>query len=494
MLSFNISGVVLDGPGTELIGLSGVEFVSVGGSWVIVAASEAEGALTTFGFDNTGVTDVLDTQSYSSTSGSRLVWDLTVIEMNGESYVLPSTRYENQTEFYRVTNAGQFGNGIDPNGIGQFSLNTAVTVCGQTYVYTSSDTGSGLVGYSANTSLNFYQVETANDTGSTCLGDVSALASAFVGGVSYLFVTSAYDSGISSYSIGSHDAVTLADTVTPSDFSGFGLVQDVISMEAGGVDYVVTASAGTSCLTVYSVSAGGALFETDHLIDTIETRFQEASVLEAFEYGERSFVIAAGSDDGITVFELEADGELREHAPLADTYETTLQNVTEISAQVIEGQVEVLVASGSDHGFTHITLDMSGLDGGISGTVDNYYLMATNSADHIFEMAGNDHLEGGAGDDILVDGSGTDHMQGGAGRDTFVFVEDGWVDVVTDFEVSLDTIDLTQFNGVSSMADIEITLSCFGVNLKVNEDTIIVMDHSAHLCTAEEFQASDFLF
>ncbi|MEJ6708910.1 MAG: hypothetical protein QNK92_08955 [Amylibacter sp.] len=42
------------------------------------------------------------------------------------------------------------------------------------------------------------------------------------------------------------------------------------------------ASAGTSSLTVYSVSANGALFETDFLIDSLDTLFQDASVLESF--------------------------------------------------------------------------------------------------------------------------------------------------------------------------------------------------------------------
>ncbi len=494
MLLFNVSGVVFDGPDTELLGLSDVKFVSVEGSWVIVAASEAEGALTTFGFDNIGVTGVLDTQSYSSTSGTRLVWDLTVIEMNGDTVVLPATRYENNTEFYKVNTSGQLGNGIDPSGLGQLSLNTAVTIGADTYVYTAGANGAGLVGYSVNSTLNFSQVTSVNDTGALYLGDISALTTATVGGVTYLFAASAYDTGIHSYTIGANGALTLADTVTPGDFSGFWRVQDMVSMEVGGVDYVVMASAGTSSLTVYSISTGGALYETDHVIDSLETRFQEASVLETFEFEGRSYVIAAGSDDGISVFELQSNGILREHASLADTYDTTLQNVTGISAEVIDGAVQILVSSGSDHGFTQITLDMTYLDTAISGTANNDQLVGSASADQILGLDGNDHLEGLDGDDILIDGAGTDHMTGGAGRDTFVFVEDSWTDVIMDFETGLDTIDLSQFSGVDDINDLNIYMSCFGVNIDIGGDIIIVMDQPDHVYTVAEIEGADFIF
>ena len=69
------------------------------------------------------------------------------------------------------------------------------------------------------------------DTGATYLGDVSAFSNANVAGVEYLFVASAYDAGVSSYLIGSNGALSLADTVTPGEFSGFYLAQDLISLE-----------------------------------------------------------------------------------------------------------------------------------------------------------------------------------------------------------------------------------------------------------------------
>ncbi len=494
MLSFDVRGTVLDGPSTELLGQSHVEFIYVAGAWSVVAASEAEGALTTFEFSNNLLGSVQDEQGYTSTSGTRTVWDLTTLDMNGVTYLLPATRYEDQTNFYSIGNGGTLGAGINPNGLGELSLNTALTVGGNTFVYTVGANGAGINVYGVDASLNFTMVDQVADTGQTYLGDVSAFASATVGGVEYLFVASAYDAGISSYAVASDGTLTLADTVAPNEFSGFWQVQDLIAMEVGGQTFVVMASAGTSSLTVYSVAANGDLVETDHLIDSLDTRFQNASVLETFEYDGRSFVIAAGSDDGITVLELMGSGTLWEHASLADTYDVTLANVTSISAEVINGTVEILISSATDHGFTHVTLDTSQLDSAITGTDQDDFLQGSSSADVIYGLDGDDHLVGRGGADIIVDGAGRDYLTGDGGRDVFMFVEDGEPDVIVDYGVGFDQIDLSQFANVNGMNDLAISDWCGGVVIIANQDILIIQNQDNRTYEASEFGISDFLF
>ena len=60
-----------------------------------------------------------------------------------------------------------------------------------------------------------------------------------------------------------------------------------------------------------------------------------------------------------------------------------------------------------------------------------------------------DRLDGGDGDDILIGGIGHDELTGGAGADTFVFSGVVNNDVITDFEVGIDVIDLTGYGPVS---------------------------------------------
>ena len=59
--------------------------------------------------------------------------------------------------------------------------------------------------------------------------------------------------------------------------------------------------------------------------------------------------------------------------------------------------------------------------------------------------AGNDMLDGGGGADMLDGGAGNDDLTGSGGADTFVFSPGGGSDVITDFAVADDRIDLRAF-------------------------------------------------
>ncbi|WP_342654390.1 putative Ig domain-containing protein [Pseudomonas sp. F3-2] len=100
----------------------------------------------------------------------------------------------------------------------------------------------------------------------------------------------------------------------------------------------------------------------------------------------------------------------------------------------------------------------------VTGTAGNDTLSGTDSAETLLGLAGNDSLNGGAGDDKLDGGAGMDTLTGGAGADTFVFSSrmDSYRnynagganlgDVITDFDVSADKIDLSAL-GFTGLAD-----------------------------------------
>ncbi|MEG5263024.1 putative Ig domain-containing protein [Pseudomonas sp. JDS28PS106] len=97
----------------------------------------------------------------------------------------------------------------------------------------------------------------------------------------------------------------------------------------------------------------------------------------------------------------------------------------------------------------------------VPGTDGNDTLSGSD-ANEIFQGgAGNDTINGGAGDDILVGGTGVDNLTGGAGADIFRFSSQsdsyrtattGSVDVITDFDVTQDRIDLADlgFTGLGN--------------------------------------------
>ncbi|MFK4985391.1 M10 family metallopeptidase C-terminal domain-containing protein, partial [Klebsiella pneumoniae] len=92
----------------------------------------------------------------------------------------------------------------------------------------------------------------------------------------------------------------------------------------------------------------------------------------------------------------------------------------------------------------------------------NDVLTGSDHADALFGLAGNDTLIGGAGADVFYGGSGDDTMTGGGGPDRFVLdQQQSGNDVVTDFKLGQDRIDVSGDN-VVSLVDLASHVTQFG--------------------------------
>ncbi|PFG63616.1 hemolysin type calcium-binding protein [Thioclava sp. ES.031] len=81
----------------------------------------------------------------------------------------------------------------------------------------------------------------------------------------------------------------------------------------------------------------------------------------------------------------------------------------------------------------------------IEGTSGNDHLTGTLGDDEILGLAGNDTIYGLSGDDTIDGGAGFDLLYGGVGADTFVFADGTNVDMVYDFDLGVDSIQLSGF-------------------------------------------------
>jgi len=117
-------------------------------------------------------------------------------------------------------------------------------------------------------------------------------------------------------------------------------------------------------------------------------------------------------------------------------------------------------------------------------------LFGNGSRDTLDGGNGNDFLNGGGGNDELIGGTGNDTLSGGGGADTFVFSDTSGADVITDFGLGNDRIDLsaTAFDDFGSLDLVESGGSVF---LLINDDTSIEL---SGVDSIADLQASDFLF
>lgn len=114
------------------------------------------------------------------------------------------------------------------------------------------------------------------------------------------------------------------------------------------------------------------------------------------------------------------------------------------------------------------------------GTVYNSYLFNNNPASLIENATGgagadvivgndaNNVLDGGGGADRLDGGLGADRLTGGLGADTFVFKAGYGSDIIADFGVGGDKIDLTGMSSVHSLGDVLARSSQIGADTVID--------------------------
>ena len=261
------------------------------------------------------------------------------------------------------------------------------------------------------------------------------------------------------------DAIGIADGLSPATPSALQ------SLTAYGQSWAVLADAGSSSLSVLSVSAAGEMALVDQLSDTLATRFGGVTALSSVTVNGRALVVAAGDDGGVSLLELLPDGRLlhlASQALEASAEAGLLGPVTEIVAHASpqDGKLRVYLASQTLPGVAHLTVNLCNL--GAAGTTGS----ATNDL-----LIGAATLTGGAGDDVLVANMGGGVLTGGSGAD--LFVASAAVGArshlqIRDFTPDEDRLDVSGFADLRSLQALQVSARGSGLVLRHGDHVIEV--------------------
>ena len=126
------------------------------------------------------------------------------------------------------------------------------------------------------------------------------------------------------------------------------------------------------------------------------------------------------------------------------------------------------------------------------GGSDDDFIHGTDGQSWLHGKEGDDTIYGHAGDDEIYGGAGDDTMYGGSGADTFGIQRNSGNDVIADFANGEDVIDLTQFSGITSFADLTVTSDDTGVTIDLTAHgggTILLQGFDI-----DDLDAADFVF
>ena len=419
----------------------------------IIAVGGPNGGLTTLTLSPGGQAGIAGEIGFDAMSGRSLRGGATVIDAgSAQSLVMGSN-----------TGAGLLRYSIGADGTPDAGKVVSATDLAVSSVLTSSASGhiygaraDGTVGlFSADAEGRLRGGITVADTDETYLANPAALQTVRVGGQEYLMVLSGSESGVTAFAIDAQSgALSLRGSLGMQEGLGIQRVPVALrNVELEGHTYVVVASMDSSAqgaaLSVMEVSAEGELIAVDQVLDTLNTRFGRVQGLEIIEYQGRAYVIAAGGDDGISLFTMLPDGRLVHLESIENAAGLGLGSISAMTAVLQGDGIEVILASHGQKGLTQFIISLA------------------DQGEVIVGGAGGAVLTGGQGDDILLDGSGSDTLSGGAGRNIFMLQPDGEIDVITDFKAGEDLIDLSLYPMLYTADQVTIRAMAWGARLTV---------------------------
>lgn len=497
MALFTNQGTFTNGGNATLAGLIDLEIALVNGVWRLYSASEQNFSLGAFSISGAGALTPLDYRNYSASAGTLGVTEINITQVSGTDLLIPTGRYDNRLALHSLDGTGNFGSATGPSAApGAVNHVASVEVGGNTYAFVSELNQSGFTTYRINPTLQVSYVASQTDTQSNHINDVTKMVTVHAHNKDFLFVASGFDAGVTAYTVDAQGTLTERQSTGPENGLGINAPDDMATLTIGNDLFMVLASTNTDSLSVFKVSTYGWLDTVDHVTDTAELYLQDVSAVETISANGRSFVLAGGGDGGLSLFELTpVSGKLSFLGSLADSQTLSLDQITDIEAQIFGGQIHLYVASNTETGISHLTLNLGTISAPIIGTKHAETLTGTANNDLILGMDRSDILYGQGGDDRLVDGSGADILNGGAGADVFKFERDDMTDFVQDFTPGTDKLDLSDFHMLYAMYQLDLIEADWGVLIKFHDERIKLMDHAGvGTLDVSDLSASDFIF
>ncbi len=422
---------------------------------------------------------VVDQQYYGVTITNQISRSGTPVTLAGQDHLILDVDTATGLVSYDLNSDGSVGDLQETDTLtGGGDISAAVQISGD--LITLAHTDSGRIGT--------YRV---NGDGSlsvagTVAGRADVLQVLQSGAGQFIVAADTANSTITTFSVNAGNGV-LAEVAENTAFETLGINAPtaVEVVEAFGKSWVVVASAGSNSLSVMRLGSDGRLTPTDHVLDSLHTRFESVQDLAMVEVSGRVFIVAGGGDDGITLFTMTPDGQLIHLDSFADTLTSGLQNVETLSAVQIGDELQIFAASQQDAGLTQLSVSLADLGevrqgfGTVNGTSGDDMLRGGVLAST---------LNGGAGDDILITGTSATTMTGGAGADIFFLRHGSGQTTITDFQAGTDKLDLSDFWLLRSPAQLDFTSTATGARIQYRGESIdITSANGASLTSGDIF-------
>jgi hypothetical protein len=311
VISFLVVETFAAAPLNVISGICDLKIVVQGGKTLLYTATRAGGGVMALDIGSTMT--LLDQENISP--GLSLPAEATIetVTINGTTHLVVTGANQAGVNAFAITATGTLGAPIQLPGSlsGAISAQAVLQIGGTTYFYAARMNESTIYTYSvaANGTMTLVgsKVLDAAHPGV----DIGSMIPVTVGSQKFLVSLSLEADVVRAFPVAGNGTLGNPTAVGAPQGLGINEPSAVEVVEMGGTTYLIVGSVNSSSISVIGLAADGTMFVTDHVIDTLDTRFQGVQALATAQVGDRVFVIAGGGDNGITVLTLMPDGRFR---------------------------------------------------------------------------------------------------------------------------------------------------------------------------------------
>ncbi|MGH1412641.1 MAG: beta-propeller fold lactonase family protein [Pelagimonas sp.] len=419
--------------GTSLNGARGLETIHIGERTFLYIAGVYADSISVYEMFSDGTTDLVTTVANDSTNALNGVSGFASIEISGTNYLYAVSESDDSLSVFEVQQDGTLS--LSQTIIDDATLELDLPFGELSIVQSGANQFLIVHGY-YDDGLSVFQIgvdgtltNTANidDTLQPEFGMNAASDTAVVtmGANTFVYVTGRDDDAITVFELTSSGLLMYVATV--NDVSTL-LLNGALGIEAatiGANTFLYVAGLNDDGISVFQVAANGTLTNVFNYSDTTELALNGATDIEVFEFEGGSYLAATGAyDDGVSLFEIDATGALTEVETLFDSADPSLALNGTLAVEFVDVDgVGFLVASGlDDDGFSVFRLN--GDAPAIDGTQSDNLLIGNPEGDEINGLGGDDLIIAQGGDDTVDAGQGDDIVNGGAGDDLILGDDD----------------------------------------------------------------------
>ncbi|MCP4308491.1 MAG: beta-propeller fold lactonase family protein, partial [bacterium] len=271
----------------------------------------------------------------------------------GTTYLFVTGAPDHGVSVFSVDADGTLTNVDNVTDAGDFELNAAISsasavVGGATYQFVAGFGDDGVSVFAVTDDGQLVNIENVTDTGDLELLGVRSVATAAIGVATYLFVASFDDKGVSVFSVGADGTLTNVDNVTDDGSLLLNGARSVATAVVNGLTFLFVASFDDKGVSVFKVSPDGTLTNVDNVTDSGDLELKGAGSVTSAEISGKTYLFVAGIEDaGVSVFRVANDGTLTNVDNVTDSGNLKLGSPSSVTTQTVDAITYLIVASNS---------------------------------------------------------------------------------------------------------------------------------------------------